>query len=93
MKNFVGLPNDVLSIFLSWPYAWVCTPDNNFSSIEGLRIPLDSNISEHSHLFDELQEQLAGKFHSIIIKLRNTEQYSSIHNILKMTKTELNKVL
>lgn len=64
----------------------------NFGRFEDLRMPSDSNISEHSHLFDELQEQLAGKFHSIIIKLQNPEQYSSIHNILKLTKTELNKV-
>jgi len=53
---------------------------------------LDSNISEHSHLFDELQEQLSSKFHSIIVTLQNMDQYSSIHNILKTTKNELNKV-
>ncbi|CAF0845033.1 unnamed protein product [Adineta ricciae] len=62
-----------------------------FEHIPVMALCMDSNISEHSHLFDELQEQLAGKFHSIIIKLLNPEQYSSIHNILKMTKTELNK--
>lgn len=53
---------------------------------------LDSNISEHSHLFDELQEELSVKFQSIIIKLQNVDQYSSIHHMLKATKNELNKV-
>jgi len=53
---------------------------------------LDSNISEHSHLFDELYEQLSSKFHSILVILQNIDQYSSIHNILKTTKIELNKV-
>jgi hypothetical protein len=53
---------------------------------------LDSNISEHSRLFDELHEQLSVKFNSIVIKLQNSDQYSSIHNILKTTKVQLNKV-
>jgi len=53
---------------------------------------LDSNISEHTHLFDELQTQLSSKFNSIIVKLQTIDQYSSIHNILKTTKIELNKV-
>jgi hypothetical protein len=53
---------------------------------------LDSNISEHSHLFNELHEQLSSKFHSIVIKLQNSDQYSSVHNMLKTTKIELNKV-
>ncbi|UJR10242.1 hypothetical protein I4U23_014453 [Adineta vaga] len=62
-----------------------------FENIPIMALCMDSNISEHSHLFDELQEQLSGKFHSIIIQLKNSEQYSSIHNILKTTKNELNK--
>lgn len=53
---------------------------------------LDSNIFEHSRLFDELHEQLSSKFHSMIVKLQSPDQYSSIHNMLKATKTELNKV-
>ena len=64
----------------------------NFCIYEIIFIILDSNISEHSHLFDELYEQLSKKFHSIVIKLQNSDQYSSIHNILKTTKNELNKV-
>jgi hypothetical protein len=55
-------------------------------------LKLDSNISEHTHLFDELQTQLSSKFHSIIVKLQTIDQYSSIHNILKTTKIELDKV-
>lgn len=53
---------------------------------------LDTNMSEHVHLFDELHEQLSTKFNAIIVKLQHSDQFSSIHNILKTTKTELNKV-
>ncbi len=77
-----------MNIFQSWLCVWVSW--KGIVSINELK--LDSNISEHSHLFDELDEQLSSKFHSIIVKLQNSDQYSSIHNILKVTKTELNKV-
>ncbi|CAF1051093.1 unnamed protein product [Adineta steineri] len=62
-----------------------------FEYIPIMALCMDSNMSEHSHLFDELQEQLSSKFKSIIIKLQTIDQYSSIHNILKTTKNELNK--
>lgn len=58
-----------------------------------INVTLDSNISEHSHLFDELHEQLSSKFNSMIVQLQNADQYSSIHNILKVVKKELNQVL
>ncbi|CAF1105461.1 unnamed protein product [Rotaria sordida] len=62
-----------------------------FEHISIMALCMDSNISEHTHLFDELHEQLSSKFKSIVIRLQNTEQYSSIHNMLKATNIELNK--
>ena len=65
---------------------------NLFNKKKKFFFVLDSNISEHSHLFNEVNDDLSKKFHSIIIRLQNFDQYSSIHNILKTTKNELNKV-
>ncbi|CAF2388221.1 unnamed protein product [Rotaria sp. Silwood2] len=62
-----------------------------FEHIPIMALCMDSNISEHTHLFDELYEQLSSKFNSIVIKLQNIEQCSSIHNMLKATNIELNK--
>jgi hypothetical protein len=82
-----------LNIFQSWLYVWVSIINFDiFSSKFFFSLKLDSNISEHTHLFDELHTQLSSKFNSIIVKLQNIDQYSSIHNILKTTKIELNKV-
>lgn len=53
---------------------------------------LDSNISEHSHLFDELDEQLTAKYNSMVVKLDSSDQLASIEKILKLTKIKLNKV-
>ncbi|CAF3931420.1 unnamed protein product [Rotaria magnacalcarata] len=62
-----------------------------FEHIPIMALCMDSNMSEHVHLFDELHDQLSSKFNSIIIKFESVDQYSSIHNMLKTTKVELNK--
>lgn len=62
-----------------------------FEHIPIMALCMDSNISEHTHLFDELEQQLTSKFQSIIIKFDNPDQYSSLHNMLKTTRNQLNQ--